>query len=131
VHDTTPAVLYHYTCRDRLASIRADRELIPQWHPLLGNSLVWLTDLAVPDKRGLGLTADHLLTCDRTEARITVYRRPEVQRWTTWARKNGVSYIARFMLEGAGGAFPMHWWISPVRLPTGEIRLRPELAAKP
>jgi len=106
-----PDMLFHYTCRDRLPGIAADRVLIPHRSPVLNASLVWLTDLDVPDRGGLGLTADHLLTCDRTDVRVTVHSDPGVLRWPVWARIGRVPGAVRRTLE-SGRALPMHWWVT-------------------
>jgi hypothetical protein len=125
--DDPPDQLFHYTCRDRLDGITADRRLIPNPHPLLGEALVWLTDLDVPDRQALGLTSAHLLTCDRTAVRVIVQTDPSTLRWSMWARRARVPSLARALLEG-GGALPKHWWVSAVPMPVRGVRVRDEMA---
>lgn len=110
-----PPVLYHYTCNHRLNGILADRTLQTNPHPLLGYALVWLTDLDVPDRAGLGLTSQYI-SCDRTENRVEVAYTPEIRPWVEWARLAKIPWLARETIEG-GGALPRHWWVSPVDLP--------------
>lgn len=111
---TTPtSALYHYTCNHRLNGVIADRALMPNPHPWIGIPLVWLTDLDVPDRAALGLTAEHLRACDRTENRVAVSPIATMRPWIDWARDHGVTSLVRDMIEG-GGARPRHWWVSPV-----------------
>lgn len=115
-----PAVLYHYTCNHGLNGIIADRKLLPNPHPWIGHPLVWLTDLDVPDRAGLGLTAHHI-TCDRTENRVEVAYNPVIRPWTEWATWTQVPYLVRDTIEGGGG-LPMHWWVSTVAVPLGSFQ---------
>jgi hypothetical protein len=116
-----PQTLYHYTCTDRAAGIRADGELVPNYQPWLGWPLVWLTDLDTPDKAKLGLTANHLLGCDRTTVRCTIRRHPAVQPWSQWVRNADVDPLSRDMYEAADGAMPAHWWVSMLKLPVVDV----------
>ncbi|MPZ66211.1 MAG: hypothetical protein GEU83_12080 [Pseudonocardiaceae bacterium] len=118
---TLPDTLYHYTCTDRAPGIRADRELVPNYQPWIGWPLVWLTDMDTPDKAALGLTARHLLRCDRTAVRCTVARHPAVQPWWLWVRNADVDLLSRDLYEAAEGAAPAHWWVSMVPLPVAEV----------
>jgi hypothetical protein len=62
--------LYHFTCAHAAARIGKRGVLIPHASPLcprLG-AVVWLTDMATPDRWALGLTSE-FLSCDRTEYR--------------------------------------------------------------
>lgn len=80
--------LYHYTCDHRIGGIRKSGWLVP--HPQIQfpsqPKLIWLTDLDLPDRIGLGLTS-YTLTCDRTQFRVTVSTvGDEVIHWPTYAR---------------------------------------------
>ncbi|MGH3535438.1 MAG: hypothetical protein ACRDQG_12130 [Pseudonocardiaceae bacterium] len=103
--------LYHYTCREHGADGISRLGLVrPNRHPLLGASLVWLTDLPTPDRRALGLTMGWI-TCDRTQVRIEVDpTRTPVLRWGLWAHQHKVSRLLRDLLEE--GASPGHWWVA-------------------
>lgn len=109
-----PATLYHYTCVDHgEPGIRSKGKLLPNLQPLLGRSLVWLTDLDTPDAWALGLT-QHTLCCDRTEIRVTAKPfhgtdKTAVVPWWHYARN--VEPVLREVLETKG--LPMHWWVSP------------------
>lgn len=115
------AKLFHYTCDHRVKAIRTQRWLVP--HPQIqlpgSPELIWLTDLDVPDRFGLGLTS-YSLSCDRTQHRVTVVAAEhEVTPWTTYAR--GMSGAARRVVEAAEGVLPMHWWVATVPLPVLEV----------
>lgn len=69
-------ILYHYCCHHSAYAIEHDRFTL---RPGL-DGFVWLTDLDVPDRRGLGLTS-RILSCDRTECRFVVDEPIEVERW--------------------------------------------------
>ena len=49
--------LFHYCCACSVAQIGRKGVLKPQWHPLLSEPLVWLTDMAIPQRLALGLTS--------------------------------------------------------------------------
>jgi hypothetical protein len=114
------ARLYHYTCDHSLAGIRRIRHLMPHVQPLLGDiQLIWLTDMAVPDRLALGLTSVSL-NCDRTKHRITVPADSHmVKPWIRFARK--LPMEQRHALELASGARPMHWWVARNPVPVVEI----------
>lgn len=99
--------LYHYTCRHFVDQIARDGYLRP--NPVTG--LVWLTDLDVPDRRGLGLTST-TLDCDRLEACFQAEDGPDLEalRWVDVRRD--YEPALRSALEGSPGALPMHWWVS-------------------
>lgn len=109
--------LYHYTCGDSLARIREDWTLQPCMHPLVGSRLVWLTDLAVPNRNALGLTSI-TLDCDRTEHRLTVKPGQQITEWWRWCRANGITRADRDLLEMWPDAQPLRWFVSmePVRV---------------
>lgn len=109
--------LYHYTCDHGAVIIRRSRWLMPHPQVALPGSpeLIWLTDLDVPDRFGLGLTS-RSLACDRTQHRVTAAAAEhEVMPWTAYAR--GLSGDARRVLESVRGVLPMHWWVAQVPLP--------------
>lgn len=111
----TPAVLYHWTCSDGKGGITTDGYIRPNASPVLGATLLWLTDLkavGAADRAVLGLTS-HSLTCDRTEWRFAVATAGAgVEHWTTWAHRKRLRMEVRDLLEGAPGALPMRWWVS-------------------
>lgn len=101
--------LWHYTCRHRAAMIGARGVLTPLPQPVLdGVSLVWLTDLAVPDVAGLGLTS-LTLKCDRTEVRYRVTA-GETMAWNDWVERAHVDHRTRSELTF--GRRPRHWFVS-------------------
>lgn len=106
--------LYHYTCRDSATLIDRDGHLLPMPQVQLGGPvrLVWLTDLAVPDRDALGLTS-HTLSCDRTECQYTVDC-PRPIPWSDWADLHGVHWQTRRELEQ--GRKPQHWYVWPARI---------------
>lgn len=110
---TSPISLYHYTCDHGAEHIASDGVLLPQFSPVLGRDLVWLTDLETPIADGLGLTS-RLLSCDRTAHRFTVLTLNAIW-WPAYARQCDRS--ARRMLDSAPGAMPAHWWVSESQLP--------------
>ena len=104
--------LYHYTCRDGAKAIAADGwTLRPNRVPF---GLLWLTDLATPDRLALGLTS-HALTCDRTAVQLRVAPGVPV-RWVDWCRSVRLPRVVRDELELAPGAQPLRWWVSTVPL---------------
>lgn len=107
--------LFHYTCRDHgLPGIREAGELRPnEGAPF---ALVWLTDMAVPDRDALGLTSNWL-HCDRMDVRITVPDHPAITPWWRWRRANPDLWPWTAALEAAFGARPAHWFVSETALP--------------
>jgi hypothetical protein len=100
---------YHYTCDHGRKALGARGMLRPQPQPVLGGvRLVWLTDIAKPDREGLGLTS-HLLDCDRLAYRYVVDAEPES--WREWAWRNAVPWVARMRLEDAPNAAPSTWYV--------------------
>lgn len=113
-----PEVLYHYTCSHGMTGIRRARKVLPNpVHTLAGAHVAWLTDLAEPDRAGLGLTSQ-MLTCDRLAYRVTVRPYGAVH-WPIWAREHRVDREYRNVLESFG--WPMHWWISEQPLAVIEL----------
>jgi hypothetical protein len=108
-----PDRLFHYTCRDGEPLILADGLLKPNRHPYLSVPLVWLTDLEVPDRFGLGLAGGVFTSCDRTEFRFEVdpAEIPNCVWWPVAARR-----LTREVRDGfeSSGAWPAHWWVTPV-----------------
>jgi hypothetical protein len=102
--------LYHYTCEDHgRPGIERDGYLRPNIHPLLGEALVWATDLDEPFREALGLTS-HSLSCDRTACRY------EVQPWSfvPWHRYARRLYVEQREALEIPGTMPRHWWVSSV-----------------
>lgn len=99
--------LYHYTCGHVRPAIGTRGMLRPNPHPLLGVSVLWLTDQTVPDRQGLGLTSK-TLNCDRLEYRYIVDTEDAV-RWNDYAAT--LSLRGRMILESVFGARPDTWWV--------------------
>lgn len=118
-------VLYHFTCHHgrnaigkagvlRPGASVAHQALLP-WT----SRLVWLTDLDVPLRDALGLTANSL-TCDRGAHRYRVTDPRFVAKWMDMRRilrNNPVTASMVAGLESAPGAAPRHWWISMKPVP--------------
>lgn len=112
--------LYHYTCDHAVAGIIRDEHVrplsdmashaVPPW-----GYFAWFTDLAEPNREGLGLTSA-ILTCDRTVHRFEVTDATEVERWVNVRRFHPWAAI----LESAPGAMPAHWWLSTEPVPVFE-----------
>jgi hypothetical protein len=132
---TVPGVLYHYTCRTHgEPGIRRSGTLRPFPHPILCRSLVWLTDLDMPDVWALGLTR-HTLCCDRTQVRVTVHPHGDaagnpatnsIAPWWFYARP--MSRTLREILEDIGA--PMHWWVSEKIVPISGMIATSDLLAR-
>lgn len=119
--------LYHYTCSHAAPLIVTDGFLRTHPQPqLVGESLIWLTDMEWPDRLALGLTS-HTLRCDRTEWRVTVDT--DAQRWAKYARS--LARILRHGLEWAPGARPMHWWVATENVPTLRVEATYDSAPLP
>lgn len=112
--------LYHYTCADHGADrikrdgfVRPLYELVGPLTPMpTSGYFAWLTDLDVPNARGLGLTR-YLAKCDRTEHRFTVADETNCVRWLDVRRELPKLHH----LELAPGAMPAHWWIASGPVP--------------
>ena len=101
--------------------IEQDGVLWPRPQIRLPVNVVWLTDLAEPDRDALGLTST-MLSCDRTEYRVTVA--PEAVGaavwWPVWSRR--VEREIREAYEDAApGLRPVHWWVSEVPVPVASV----------
>lgn len=107
-------MMYHYCCQHSLAAIAASSWLLRPQGPI---PVVWMTDLASPDRSALGLTS-HLLSCDRTDHRLTVAPDQPVEFWPEYCRRTGLTRQRRELLEGTPGARPAHWYVSdqPIRV---------------
>jgi hypothetical protein len=102
--------LFHYTCDHRIEAIRRDGQLVPNWHPLLGEELVWMTS-ATASREALGLTS-HSLSCDRMAHRLVV---PEPVKALPWHEV--VPFLPRagvMALQSARGIRTQTWWVSSV-----------------
>ncbi len=104
--------LWHYTCEHGAELIRQDMTLKPI-NPLI--PMLWMTDLAIPDRLGLGLTMK-TLKCDRLAHRFQVVDPHEVYRWVdvrrSWRGTKGWAWVQA--IESTEGAMPMHWYVSKV-----------------
>lgn len=109
---------YHFTCEHAVHGIHQSGELRPRRHPLLGANLVWLTDLAEPDRWGLGLTSNWL-TCDRTLIRVSVQPTVGIVHWPSWALWHKVPRALIAIL--AENARPEHWWVTETPLRVSDI----------
>lgn len=106
--------LYHFTCAHRAPRIVKEGELVPHFQPLLGVELVWLTDLAEPDRDGLGLTST-TLACDRTEFRFRATNHVGVRPWYSSMWRAGLDRQWLDDLERFGA--PLHWFVSEIAVP--------------
>lgn len=116
--------LYHYTCDHGHEALGESAVLLPaatrsddvrfRYPGMWPSQLVWLTDLARPNRNGLGLTMNWVV-CDRTAHRYRVTDDSLVMHWTDVARH--LSREQRDLLEAAPGALPRHWWCSSGPVP--------------
>lgn len=104
--------LWHFTCRHRAERIGRRGLLTPHHHPIIEDSLVWLTDLAVPDPELLGLTST-FIACDRTEVR---YRVTDPSVATPWVELRA-QYDPRLVSQLEAFRAPHHWWVSRLEVP--------------
>lgn len=103
--------LYHYCCSCSARRITQRGFLQPNGAALFGMALVWLTDLAVPDREGLGLTS-HILRCDRLEHQyIADVEAEQVERWIDSDIRRTLSAEPDFH-EFEDGRRPDTWWIA-------------------
>lgn len=98
--------LYHYTCKHTRPAVGTRGMLRPNPHPVLGVSLLWLTDQEIPDRAGLGLTSQ-ILNCDRLEFRYIV----DVDDARRWKDLADVPTLGRMILESVYGSRPDTWWV--------------------
>lgn len=115
------AVLYHFTCDHGHDALGDDGILLPLATRLDNNPVlfwparfVWMTDLTLPNREGLGLTS-HILRCDRTRFRYRVTDNRDIFRWSVAAR--GYTREQRDALEAEPGARPAHWYVSESPIP--------------
>lgn len=114
-----PPTLWHYTCEHAFSVLGMKGELVPACQ-LSANippaywwgRLIWMTDLAIPDREALGLTM-RITKCDRTEYRYRVTDTADVLPWTRIRRQ-----FPAEVLEGATpGLRPRHWYVAAVPVP--------------
>lgn len=92
------ATLYHYTCAHGAKGITRRGMIRPAPHPLLpGYRIVWLTDMATPDRNGLGLTSEYL-ACDRLAFRYVV-EAEDAESWNAFTARVAVPLAVRLYLE--------------------------------
>jgi hypothetical protein len=113
-----PKTYYHFTCDHGAHGIQRTGVLLPHRHPLLSKKLVWLTDLAVPDRWGLGLTSNWI-TCDRTLNRVSVQSTATIVPWRGWALLYEIPGALLDVLEE--NTRPDHWWVSETPLRVGDV----------
>jgi hypothetical protein len=126
--ETLP-VLWHHTCEHAQREIGAEGNLMSVFDlegkrakaltvnsqmMRLWLSFIWLTDLAVPDREGLGLTM-HAIGCDRTRHRYRVTDPSTCEPWGHYRMR--LSPGMRDLLELADGAMPARWWVSTDPVP--------------
>lgn len=130
--------LYHFCCKHSARAISADGLLRPliEWGRLDGRlqkvgaprtgladapAVVWLTDMAQPDRYALGLTS-FTLSCDRTEFRFTVdtnFAEPWADYYRRWrANRDWLAWLH------SGPVQPDRWYVAIVNLPYAERRAR-------
>lgn len=126
--------LFHYTCqhgRDHLGDTgtllplaaqpgRASAEALARYAPeyRLLATLVWATDLEVPEPWALGLTST-ILGCVRTAHRYQV----PPERFTRWGRvRAAVGPVLADDLELAYRAEPARWWVAQGPVPGATYR---------
>lgn len=105
--------LYHYTCDHGAAGIGLIGTVQPRTCPwaLELPPVVWLTDLARPDRDGLGLTST-LLTCDRLAYRYIVTDPTVAAPWAEVADRVLGDTPGRRIAEAYG--CPEHWFVADV-----------------
>ena len=117
---------WHYTCEHgrkeigetgRLISATALAgpqrfALMPKWQQLIA-SIIWLTDMDLPDRAALGLTRN-TITCDRGAHRYRVVDYMPI-RYVDHRRE--LPKRMRDELESAPGVRPMHWWMAYTPVP--------------
>jgi hypothetical protein len=105
--------LFHFTCDHGAEGIRESGVIQIHRAPFeLAPAVLWLTDLEVPNRNGLGLTSK-ILSCDRTAHRFEVKNPRAVFHWNEAKRL----YFPREQveaLESTPGAMPMHWYVSGI-----------------
>lgn len=103
--------LYHYCCSCSARRITARGFLRPHGAQQFGVAMVWLTDQAVPDREGLGLTS-HILKCDRLERQYVADVTPaQVQRWLETDVRRRLSRQDGYEAFEEGRQ-PQTWWVA-------------------
>jgi hypothetical protein len=112
---------WHFTCEHTYAAIGDAGALLPacqisnhasieRWWPA---RFVWLTNLPVPDRDGLGLTM-RVTRCDRIAYRYRVTDDEGIVPWVI-ARKAFRTHA--HLLEDVPGVRPAHWYVSAQPVP--------------
>jgi hypothetical protein len=103
---------FHYCCHHSAQLITARGFLRPHDAAgMFGAAIVWLTDQAVPDRQGLGLTS-HIQPCDRLEFQYVADVLPgDVEPWTTSAIRRHLATFPTFR-EFEDGRRPDTWFIA-------------------
>lgn len=119
MRERTAPALYHFTCAHGLSGISRTGELRPQPHPFMRHlgPLLWLTDLATPSAKSVGLTS-RLIVCDRLAYRYRVHTRAAMP----WCELRGRAPRAVVDVLEAYGE-PTHWWVVRRPLIASEFRL--------
>lgn len=103
--------LFHYCCRHSANAITQRGFLRPQGRDLFGVDLIWLTDQAIPDREGLGLTS-HIQPCDRLEFQYVVqFDAADVERWMESPVRAELARDSTFH-EFEDGRQPHTWWVA-------------------
>ena len=106
---------FHYCCRHSANAITARGFLRPSGAAQSGADLIWLTDQAVPDREGLGLTM-HYQPCDRLEFQYVADVLPgDVEPWITSDIRRRLALDSTFR-EFEDGRQPATWFIARRRL---------------
>lgn len=107
--------LYHYCCSHSRADIGKRGVLRPHYQPYLDRSLIWFTDLAEPDREGLGLTST-IIACDRTEFRYRVTDERTCLPFSAWWQAERIDPLVVSELTFPPKR-PKHWYVSEVPVP--------------
>lgn len=99
--------LYHYTCDHGLKAVGRRGMLRPQPSMFTVKRLLWLTDQAVPNRCGLGLTSQ-ILDCDRLSYRYLVDTEDAIP-WSQFRFTMPLEML--IALEHVEGAQPETWFV--------------------
>lgn len=103
--------LFHYCCGHSAQKITRRGFLRPHGREVFGIDLVWLTDQALPNREGLGLTS-HMLPCDRLECQYVVdVDASDVEPWMASVIRARLAIDPTFH-EFEDGRQPDTWWIA-------------------
>lgn len=114
-----PRKIFHFTCDHAARGIGRRGELRPMPQPFLEmRPVVWLTDMATPDRAALGLTSN-LLGCDRTAFRYIAAPTSTIVSWAEW--KSDHQLDAGLVADLEHGRQPAAWFVSahPVKARLG------------